>query len=456
MHGVAVRADWADLSGELRSDKSCFYLLANTRALDEAAAVARNREIGRELRRGGPRLVVSRSDSTLRGHFPAEVDALADGLGWRRPLVLVAPQFFGGGRVTADGVHYVLGAPADGDRPATPAGETEFARDRAFGYRRSRLAEWVAEKTRGSADYAHTWHLSLHAIRGGVRAVQDAFEAALLDETVRVVCVDGLEERDMLVVASGLKAAMAAQRGALHARGGVVVRSAGSAVAALTGMPPKPFLGREALSPSSGGGLVVVGSYTQKTSAQLAELRRRCGWLDAVEVDVGEVLADAEGAVARASAAAAAALGAGRSACVFTSRRVQQDDGSGGLVIGAKVNEALCAVAARVVERATPAFVVAKGGITSNDVAVKSLGVRRADVLGQVVAGVPAWRLGRESRLPGASYVVFPGNVGDADDLANVVETVAGASGAGVRRGVDRARGRPAPRAGGGRPRPRR
>ena len=434
VHGVAVRADWADLSGELRSDKSCFYLLANTRALDEAAAVARNREIGRELRRGGPRLVVSRSDSTLRGHFPAEVDALADGLGWRRPLVLVAPQFFGGGRVTADGVHYVLGAPADGDRPATPAGETEFARDRAFGYRRSRLAEWVAEKTRGSADYAHTWHLSLHAIRGGVRAVQDAFEAALLDETVRAVCVDGLEDRDMLVVASGLKAAMAAQRGALHARGGVVVRSVGSAVAALTGMPPKPFLGREALSPSSGGGLVVVGSYTQKTSAQLAELRRRCGWLDAVEVDVGEVLADAEGAVARASAAAAAALGAGRSACVFTSRRVQQDDGSGGLVIGAKVNEALCAVAARVVERATPAFVVAKGGITSNDVAVKSLGVRRADVLGQVVAGVPAWRLGRESRLPGASYVVFPGNVGDADDLANVVETVAGASGAGVRR----------------------
>ena len=97
VHGVAVRADWADLSGELRSDKSCFYLLANTRALDEAAAVARNREIGRELRRGGPRLVVSRSDSTLRGHFPAEVDALADGLGWRRPLVQVAPQVVGGG-----------------------------------------------------------------------------------------------------------------------------------------------------------------------------------------------------------------------------------------------------------------------------------------------------------------------------------------------------------------------
>ena len=170
---------------------------------------------------------------------------------------------------------------------------------------------------------------------------------------------------------------------------------------------------------------------------------------------MGEVLADAEGAVARASAAAAAALGAGRSACVFTSRRVQQDDGSGGLVIGAKVNEALCAVAARVVERATPAFVVAKGGITSNDVAVKSLGVRRADVLGQVIAGVPAWRSGasracrarRTSSSPGTWATRTTGE--RRRDRGPRVR-------AGVRRRVDRARGRPAPRAGGGRPRPRR
>lgn len=426
VHGVSVRADWADLGQEFEENKSCFYLLANTRALDEASAVARNGEIGRELRKAGPKLVVSRSDSTLRGHFPSEVDALAAGLGWEKPLILIAPQFFAGGRITTNGIHYVLGAPADGDRVAQPSGQTEFARDRAFGYRRSHLVEWVAEKTEGNMKYGHTWHVSLHAIRSGVPAVTEAFKAALLDDTVRAITVDGLEDRDVLIVAAGLKAAMASLPAVLEERGGVIVRSAGSAVAALTGMPVKPFLTRDMLSSSAGGGLVIVGSYTQKTSSQLAKLRARCAWLDSIEVDVGEVLEDGAGVVERAAKACTASLSAGRSACVFTSRKIKQDDWAGGLVIGARVNEALCTIVERVVDRTKPAFVVAKGGITSNDVAVEALQVRRADVLGQVIAGVPAWRLGSESKLPGAAYVVFPGNVGDVGDLANVVETAAG------------------------------
>ncbi|KAH8073955.1 3-hydroxyisobutyrate dehydrogenase [Aureococcus anophagefferens] len=154
VHGVAVSSKWgaADLARELADDaKSCFYLLANTRALDETDAVARAEAIGAGLRPHGPAHVVSRSDSTLRGHFPAEVDALARGLGWDDPIIFVAPVFFEGGRVTSGSTHYVLGPPnSGGDRPATRAGETEFARDAAFGYRRSDLRDWVAEKTDGA------------------------------------------------------------------------------------------------------------------------------------------------------------------------------------------------------------------------------------------------------------------------------------------------------------------
>ena len=76
--------------------------------------------------------------------------------------------------------------------------------------------------------------------------------------------------------------------------------------------------------------------------------------------------------------------------------------------------------------REQPAFLVAKGGITSNDVAVHALGVRRADVLGSVRPGVPVWRCGAESRAPGLAYVVFPGNVGAADDLARVACILSG------------------------------
>jgi uncharacterized protein YgbK (DUF1537 family) len=58
-------------------------------------------------------------------------------------------------------------------------------------------------------------------------------------------------------------------------------------------------------------------------------------------------------------------------------------------------------------------------------VGVKALGVVRATVLGQAAPGVPVWRTGPESRFPGLSYVIFPGNVGDVDTLRVIVEKLA-------------------------------
>jgi uncharacterized protein YgbK (DUF1537 family) len=68
-----------------------------------------------------------------------------------------------------------------------------------------------------------------------------------------------------------------------------------------------------------------------------------------------------------------------------------------------------------------PRFLIAKGGITSSDVATRGLGVRRALVRGQILPGVPVWRLGAEARFPGLDYVVFPGNVGGDTALADAV-----------------------------------
>ena len=151
-------------------------------------------------------------------------------------------------------------------------------------------------------------------------------------------------------------------------------------------------------------------------------------WLDVVELDVRALVADWDGEEARARAAVDRALRARRSAVLYTSRELVQDDGAGGLAIGQRVTNALCAIVARL--DAFPDFLIAKGGITSNDVAVEALGVRRATVLGQVVPGVPAWRCGAESKAPGLAYVVFPGNVGAPDDLARVARLMSGRDGA--------------------------
>jgi uncharacterized protein YgbK (DUF1537 family) len=41
-------------------------------------------------------------------------------------------------------------------------------------------------------------------------------------------------------------------------------------------------------------------------------------------------------------------------------------------------------------------------------------------VLGQVLPGVPVWRMGEEAKWPELVYVVFPGNVGGPDALARL------------------------------------
>ena len=69
-----------------------------------------------------------------------------------------------------------------------------------------------------------------------------------------------------------------------------------------------------------------------------------------------------------------------------------------------------------------PAFLIAKGGITSSDIGTKALKVRRAEVMGQILPGIPVWKTGPESRFPEIPYVIFPGNVGSETDLRRAVE----------------------------------
>ena len=69
----------------------------------------------------------------------------------------------------------------------------------------------------------------------------------------------------------------------------------------------------------------------------------------------------------------------------------------------------------------TPAFVIAKGGITSSDIGTKALKVKKATVLGQIYPGIPVWKTDNESKFPLIPYVIFPGNVGNKETLKEVV-----------------------------------
>jgi uncharacterized protein YgbK (DUF1537 family) len=415
VHGVPVLTEWsaASLRREFADadDAHGFYLLTNSRSLAPAGAAALNAEIGQALSAAagaaGRRLaVISRGDSTLRGHFPAETDALIGALDGVDATLLV-PAFLAGGRYTLDDVHYV----AEGDR-LVPAAQTEFARDYAFGFAHSNLRQWVVERTDGRIAADQVASLSLRELRrGGPEVVRTRLERL----PPGAVCVaNAVSERDLEVLALGALMAEAAGRRILY-------RTAASFVRVRAGLAERPLLTLGELNlPDAGGGLIVAGSYVARTTAQLAALR--ASGVYSVEVRAPALISgDQAGAeITNAAKAAEAALAAGQDVLVYTSRELMTgSEAAGSLALGRRISEGLTAIVRAVGAR--PRYLLAKGGITSSDMATLGLGVRRATILGQIQPGVSAWLTGPESRWPGLVLVVFPGNVGGPEALAEAV-----------------------------------
>jgi uncharacterized protein YgbK (DUF1537 family) len=170
------------------------------------------------------------------------------------------------------------------------------------------------------------------------------------------------------------------------------------------------------------GGMIVVGSHTSKTTAQLNELKGIEG-LHFLEMNTDLVLEgrlDEE--IARVIDQCEELIKIGKTVVVYTKRRLlvlEHDTKEKALLRSVEISNAVQKVVGEL--KVMPSFIIAKGGITSSDVGVKALKVKEALVLGQVQPGVPVWKTDAESKFPGISYIIFPGNVGDDSTLKKVV-----------------------------------
>jgi uncharacterized protein YgbK (DUF1537 family) len=430
VHGVPVLTTWAvdDLRWALEHTSPTFYVLTNSRSLPEEEAVALNQEIARNLSEAASEAgvdfaVVSRSDSTLRGHYPAETDALAEALKERGPDGLViCPAFFEAGRITVDDVHWVR---QDGE--LLPAGQTEFASDHSFGYRSSDLKAWVEEKTGGRFKASEVLSVGLADLReGGPERVLELLQGV---SGGRPVVVNAAAYADLEVFVLGLLAAEAGGKRFLYRTGPSFVRTRG-------GITEPKVLGPEDLyrkRPKEGHGLVLVGSYVPTTTRQL-EAALALDGVRGVEMSVPRLLepGSREAELGRVAEEVNGTLTSSE-VVVYTSRELVRAGAAGGaglsnFEIGTSVSGALVEVMRRV-DRALPlSFVVAKGGITSSDIATDGLEVRRAEVAGPLLPPgiVPVWILPGANDFPGLPYVIFPGNVGGPDSLARAIEVLRG------------------------------
>jgi uncharacterized protein YgbK (DUF1537 family) len=424
VHGVEVVTVFEsdELAAGLSKVGSTCFILTNTRSLPEVDAVELNTRIGRILfeladRLDAPIDVVSRSDSTLRGHVIAEVRALdavrreATGRGFDG--VLLAPAYFEAGRFTARDQHW-----ARVGIDVLPVSETEFARDPTFGYAASDLRDFVASKSGGAIGPGEVASITLDDIRqGGPGRVAEVLAGVTGGG---FVVVNAVEYADLDVVVLGLLEAEVAGRSFL-------CRTGPSFVQALAGLDPRDPLGASDIwadGHPGGHGLVVVGSHVSLTSRQVTVARDR-GGLAEVELDVAAVADPArrDAHVAEATRLVVSALDHA-DVLLLTSRDLRRGrDAAESLAISRGVSAAVTEVV-RGALPAKPAWVVAKGGITSHDVAVRGLGIRRATVLGQLFPGlVSVFRpVDAAPEAVGTPFVVFAGNVGDETTLASVID----------------------------------
>ena len=423
VHDLPVYTDWRreTLESGLTEEGTMFFVLTNSRGFSQQETEHAHREIAENLlaaseKTGVPFLLVSRGDSTLRGHYPLETETLRQTLeehsSVRYDGEIVMPYFKEGGRLTIGNVHYVQ----TGDC-LTPAGLTEFARDTTFAYNASNLLDWCEERTGGHYTARDMTAISLEELRA--LDYDTILQKLMAVKDFGKVIVNAAEDRDVEVFTAALLEAVKQGKEFL-------IRSAAGLVRVLGNVDHRPLLKREELrgTDTGVGGLVVVGSHVKKTTEQL-ECLLNAG------LELCPICFDAESAFTsgglekerdRVLMEAERAIRSGKTAVVYTSRRVlrtRENDAQGNLNLSVRISEAMTSVVGELTVR--PAFLIAKGGITSSDVGIRALGVHRAWVMGQVAPGVPVWRTGEESKFPGLSYVIFPGNVGGVTTLRDIV-----------------------------------
>lgn len=423
VHSVPVYTSWniETLNQIMQDEHKVVYILTNSRSLTSEETESLHRELARNIvkaakKEGKKFLIISRSDSTLRGHYPLETEVLNQELEENLKIdgEIIVPFFLEGGRITFQDIHY-----CKEKDDLIPVARTEFARDINFGYHFSDLKRWVEEKTGQNYPASKVISISLDMIRD--KDVKSITEKLMRVNNFNKVVVNAVEYDD-------LKVFIIALADALRQGKYFLFRTAASFIRVIGGIEERPLLSSDLLfgSERMGPGLVVIGSYVKKTTEQFKEMKKLAN-LICVEWDVGKAInkKEMEKESNRVIKEVESAFDQGKDACVYTSRKyhdfnLNRDNAEENLHFFKRISAGLIKVVRELKRR--PGFLVAKGGITSSEIGVKALGVKKAMVLGQIKPGIPVWRLGSESLFPNLPYVIFPGNVGDKDTLKQVVE----------------------------------
>lgn len=424
VHDIFVYTSWDEetITKGFLDPHRIFFVLTNSRGFTSDYTRQVHEDIAVTLEKvsqktGIDYILISRSDSTMRGHYPLETATLRATIEENSPRhfdgEIMAPFFMEGGRYTLGNVHYVK----EGQN-LVPAGQTEFAKDKTFGYVSSNIGEYIEEKTKGEYRAEDTTFITLEELKS--LDVEGITQKLLAVENFGKVVVNAISYGDIKVFCAAFIEAVAQGKEFMF-------RSAAAIPKILGGVSDVSLLTKNQLieEGEKNGGIVLIGSHVNKTTQQFEALKNTQHPMEFIEFNQHLVLQEngLENEVERVIALADEKIRTGKNVVVYTRRDrfdLDSKDKDKQLEVSVRISDAVTSIIGKL--EVKPRFIIAKGGITSSDVGTKALRVKKALVMGQIKPGIPVWMTGEDSKFPKMPYIIFPGNVGEIDTLKEIVD----------------------------------
>jgi len=416
VHDIPLLTTWDldTLIQEFENKTPVFFLLTNSRSLSQEKSTGIFHEITRNILKASEYTnreftIISRSDSTLRGHF-SEIETVKEAKDSENDITFFIPVMFEGGRVTVNDVHYI-----SENEKLIPVNQTSFSQDHTFAYSNANLKEYIQERTQGKVSVSTIFSFDLDAIR--TLDVENLSEQINDLKPGQYAVTNALNYNDLDKFCNALLLAEKSGKSILY-------RTSSSFVPSYIGIKPRGLLKVESIinTKSETGGITIVGSYVSKSSKQLNCALKHYEENSIVEVNVETILGGgAKLYLATIITKIDEKLASGNDVILYTSRKlVTGTSANSNIDIAATISSALVHLVKGIT--VSPKYIVAKGGITSHDLAKEGLGMKRSMVLGQILPGIPVWKMGEETKFPNLSYIVFPGNVGDEKSLLTITQ----------------------------------
>ncbi len=423
---LILRWDYETLLKGLKDSSNLLFILANTRSLSKEDVKIRLKEICSALREimnnssfaEEDFVLISRGDSTLRGHNFLEPDIINELLG-PFDATFYIPAFIEGNRTTVNGNHFVDNIPIN---------KTIFSKDKIFGFNTSNIKELLCEQSNYQLDFNNIENI----------CIKD-FEALETNQPSKLFMrIEKLKNNKKVIVDimdySQLDKFSSIVRSLLKKKK-FLFRSAASFISSLSNVKRTQKdhiyfsqLRRKNNSDKAMKGLIVVGSYVELTTRQLNKVLE-ISLCKPIEVNVFKLYEFFKiGDNLNINSLKKLILNSIRQNLIresipvlYTSREIISPIDKNDLIqfqlfLSAFIAEIVSAIKNEI------GYLISKGGITTNTIISEGLEAESVYLEGQILPGISLVTfnlLKQKGKLP---IVTFPGNIGNKMSLVKALE----------------------------------